>query len=200
MDAGSGVRFCVVGLGNPGERYASTRHNVGFLLADFLAESFRTDWFFERKWESLTARPEGLSGSTLLLKPQTFMNASGRAVARVASFFKLPASAFLVLHDDITLPVGRVKVSAKGGAGGHNGVSDIFQRLGEGIFRFRIGIGSKANPSMDLKDHVLGRLTPDEKASIDAALPEWREAILYFLTEGPEKAMNRINRSSNPKV
>lgn len=131
----------------------------------------------------------------LLVKPQAYMNASGQCLQKIASFYKLKSSNFICAYDDITLPVGKTKLSLKGGDGGHNGVADVIKHLGSGFIRFRVGIGPKKHPGMDLKDHVLGRIPDCEQLLIEKSLPEWCNQIQLILDKGPQAAMNQINRN-----
>jgi PTH1 family peptidyl-tRNA hydrolase len=185
----------VAGLGNPGARYERTRHNVGFQLVERMAGQFGATWKSEKRFSAHTAFIETPAGRLLLVKPQTFMNRSGESLQAISRFYKKEPADFICVYDDITLPVGRAKLSLTGSAGGHNGVTDILQKLGAGFLRFRLGIGAKAHPEMDLKDHVLGRFSSEDENLFTAQIPNWIDQILFLVREGPQKAMNQINRS-----
>ena len=180
----------IVGLGNPGQEYQGSRHNVGFDMVDLLA----------RRWmiEMTRQRYHGFFGggirndaSVMLLKPQTYMNRSGASVAEAVSFYKLPQEAIMVVLDDMALPVGRLRLRRGGSAGGHNGLQDIVDCLGSDAFsRLRVGIGAAAH---DAVNHVLGAFDKAERPAIEAALTRGAEAVECWLDEGIEPAMNLYN-------
>ncbi|HTB62442.1 MAG TPA: aminoacyl-tRNA hydrolase [Opitutales bacterium] len=187
----------IAGLGNPGAEYARTRHNLGFWLVDALARDSGAVFRDEKRFQSAVARIE-TSGRTLwLFKPLTFMNESGSAVAPFLHFHKLPATALAVVHDDITLPLGRMKISVRGSAGGHNGIESIIAHLGEDFARVKLGIGSKAHPEMNLADHVLSRLTGEEETTLAARQPDFLAGLRVLIAEGSAAAMNKINGIKN---
>lgn len=186
----------IVGLGNPGDEYKNTRHNAGFLLLDRLAAGFGRPWAVERKFQAETTVVEFGGRPVLLVKPTTYVNRSGEAAAALARYYKFPDSRFCVAYDDITLDPGRVKLSAGGGAGGHNGVADLIDRLGNGFQRMRIGIGGKTDPRMDLKDWVLGRIAAGETELLEGAFEAAASGLELLVTQGVERAMNRINTKS----
>ncbi|HEY3378853.1 MAG TPA: aminoacyl-tRNA hydrolase [Armatimonadota bacterium] len=182
----------VVGLGNIGQPYQHTRHNIGFEVADELARRgnarFRTGKF---KGEDATIHLGGQR--VLLLKPHTLMNLSGDAVVAAARFYKLPPTQILVICDDVNLPVGKLRLRANGSDGGHNGLWNITNRLGSKEFpRLRIGVGQKP-PEMDLAAYVLGRFLADERPAMDAARDDAAQAVETWVREGIEAAMNRWN-------
>ncbi len=182
----------IVGLGNIGAQYAGTRHNVGFLVADELARRFNGR-FRKGKFRGDDATMVIGGRRALLLKPHTLMNLSGDAVAAAARFYKTPAERILVIYDDLALPVGKLRLRAKGGAGGHNGVSHIINRLGTDTFpRLRVGIGEPP-PEMDMVDYVLSRFLGSEKPLIDDAVGRAASAAECWLREGIEPAMNTWN-------
>jgi len=187
----------IAGLGNPGAEYARTRHNLGFWLVDAFARECGASWRQEPRFQAEVARAEVAGQPVWLLKPQTFMNESGLAVGSFLRFHKLSSSALAAVHDDITLPLGRLKITVRGSDGGHNGITSLLAHAGPDFARVKLGIGSKAHPEMDLADHVLSRLTPEEEAALAARLPDCLCALKLLITEGPDAAMNEFNRIKN---
>jgi PTH1 family peptidyl-tRNA hydrolase len=187
----------VVGLGNPGRRYEGTRHNIGFAVADEVAR--RHEAAFESgRASTLTARRGRGPASLLVVKPLTMMNLSGEAVAGLAGFYKVEASAILVVADDVNLALGRLRLRARGTAGGHNGFRSIIACLGTGEFpRLRVGVG-RGDPRRDLADHVLARFDDDERGEVERTIARAADAVDTFLAEGIEAAMNRYNRAEEP--
>ena len=184
----------VVGLGNPGRRYQGTRHNIGFAVADEVARR-RQAVFDSGRGDTLTARVGRGPASLLVVKPLTMMNLSGGAVAEVAGFYKVDSSAILVAADDVNLPLGRLRLRARGTAGGHNGLKSIIGCLGTEQFpRVRVGVG-RGDPRRDLADHVLAMFDDDERDEVDRAIARAADAVETFLAEGIEAAMNRYNRA-----
>lgn len=190
----------IVGLGNPGPRYAATRHNVGFEIVDRLVRARGWAWKAERKWSAEIARPN--DGSLVLVKPQTYMNLSGESVGRIAAFFKIAPGAVLVIHDDVDLPLGRLRLRASGSAGGHNGIKSIIQHLGTDAFpRLKFGVGRAGEgeaPRRDTIDHVLGRFDPAENETLEKSLARAIDAVDCALSAGLAAAMNRFNQ--NPEA
>ncbi len=187
-----GERVLIVGLGNPGARYATTRHNAGFMLADLVADAMGVDVSRE-KFGALFGSGLGWEQRPfVILKPQTFMNLSGRSVAQAYSFFDLGPERTIVLHDDIDLPWGDLRVKVGGGHGGHNGLRSIMKETGSGDFvRVRIGI---ARPDRgDVTGHVLGAFNDDEWACAEAVFARGVEAVRVSVTAGPKVAMNQMN-------
>ncbi|MGH8017662.1 MAG: aminoacyl-tRNA hydrolase [Opitutaceae bacterium] len=184
----------IVGLGNPGRDYAETRHNAGFVALDALASKARASWAGRREFESEVARFEQGGETIHLLKPQTFMNESGAAVAAFVRYHRLEPSEVVVVFDEIQLPLGRVKLSSSGSAGGHNGLASVLSHLDGDFVRFRIGVGPRHPPAIDLKDYVLGKFTPEQKTSLFQKIPEILEGFDLLLRQGVEPAMNRVNR------
>jgi peptidyl-tRNA hydrolase, PTH1 family len=183
----------VVGLGNPGRKYAGTRHNVGFDVLDVLAGRFSADWeSAPRGIEGLVARDR--AADTLLAKPLTFMNLSGPAVVGLVQFYKIELPDLFVIVDDVNLELGRLRARAAGSAGGHNGLKSIIGALGSDAFaRMRIGVGG-GEPRRDLSGHVLGRFAPDEQPIIAEAVSRSVDAAELFIREGITSVMNRFNR------
>ncbi len=184
----------IVGLGNPGRDYAETRHNVGFVVLDALASKARVSWASRREFESEAARFERGGDTIHLLKPQTFMNESGTAVGAFVRYHRFEPSEVAIVFDEIQLPVGRAKLSSSGSAGGHNGLASVLSHLGGDFVRFRVGIGPRHPPEIDLKDYVLGKFTPEQKTSLSEKIPEILDGLDLLLRQGLEPAMNRVNR------
>lgn len=183
----------IAGLGNPGPEYQETRHNLGFMVVDALAAAFGCVFKEEKRFCSLVARAVIPEGKCFLVKPLTFMNRSGQALGPFARYHKLPSTAFAVIHDDINLNFGRIKISLKGSAGGHNGVASLLSHLGDGFIRFRIGIGGKPHPEADLSNWVLGKLSTEEKNEFNNKIPDYIEGLKMILRQGPEQTMNQIH-------
>ena len=188
-----GAAWLIVGLGNPGEKYENTRHNVGFQVIDELAE--RQGKPVQRlKFKALTGLLTIGGEKALVLKPVTYMNLSGEAVRPAADFYKLPPERILVISDDVALAAGRLRIRAKGSAGGHNGLKSIIQHLGTDQFpRIRVGVGEKPHPDYDLADWVLGRPQGEDKKAIDAAVKRAADAVECILTQGLERGMGKFN-------
>lgn len=189
-----GVQWLVVFLGNPGPRYAYTRHNAGFLAGDALAEKLgvRID---RLRFRALTAQCEIGGQRALLMKPQTLMNRSGEAVAPAARFYKIPPERVLVVSDEIHLPTGQLRVRTKGSAGGHNGLRDIIAQLGSENFpRVRIGVGAPPHLDYDMADWVLGTFQNRDAELMEQAAGRAADACICYLTEGPGPAMTEFNQ------
>ena len=189
----SGVEWLVVGLGNPGDKYDNTRHNVGFAAIDQLAEELRVP-VQKLKYRALTNTVELGGAKVLLMKPITYMNLSGEAVGEAARFFKIPADHVLVLSDDVSLPVGKLRIRKGGSAGGHNGLKSIIQHLGTDQFpRVKIGVGEKPHPDYDMADWVLGKFAGEDLKTITQAIQRAGKAAECYIHDGPDRAMNRFN-------
>ncbi|MEJ2032092.1 MAG: aminoacyl-tRNA hydrolase [Deltaproteobacteria bacterium] len=185
----------MAGLGNPGSKYESTRHNIGFLALDYLARRHDCS-FADSKWQALCCKTLLWGKPALLLKPQTYMNESGRAVAPIASFFKIPPEKIIVVHDELDLPLGRVKIVIDRGAGGHNGIRSIIAELGTKHFcRIRAGIG-RPEPPLSVTHFVLTSFAPHEESLVAEEMELIAEAIRLILETGVTGAMNRINAGS----
>jgi PTH1 family peptidyl-tRNA hydrolase len=180
----------VVGLGNPGKRYDGTRHNIGFAVVDSLAASPRSGRFQPRFHAQVCELVEN-DDKILLVKPETYMNLSGRSVREAVDFYRLALSDLLVVCDDINLPLGRLRVRAKGSHGGHNGLRDIQNHLGTTEYaRLRIGVDAPRN---DAIDHVLGRFSAGERKMIDDAVSLAAQAVILWASRGVEACMNQYN-------
>jgi PTH1 family peptidyl-tRNA hydrolase len=193
MIAKSNDSWLIVGLGNPGKEYERTRHNAGFRAIDILADKLgcRID----------KGKFQGLYGQTLyggrkvyLLKPQTYMNLSGRSVLQLSAYFNIPPQRIIVLFDDISLPPGRLRIRADGSAGGHNGIKSIISEVGSQSFpRVKIGVGSKPNPEFDLADWVLSSFSAKEEKDLQFALQNAADAALCVMDHGVPESANRFN-------
>jgi len=185
----------IAGLGNPGREYAATRHNLGFTVIDALASAEGLKWKEDSRFESATARWDVRPGVTrLLVKPQTFMNESGRALRLLLDFHKVPVDELIVAYDDLTIDLGRVKVSISGSAGGHNGVASLLEHLGNGFIRYRLGIGAPRPAEMGLKDFVLGKFSTEQNQLIDQKLTTFVDGLRLLMNRGYAEAMNTLNR------
>ena len=188
-----GADWLIVGLGNPGEKYERTRHNVGFLVVDALAERLGVP-VQKLKHRALTNTVRLAGQKALLMKPVTFMNLSGEAVGDAARFYKLPPERVLVISDDTALPLGKLRLRKGGSAGGHNGLKSIIQHLGTDQFpRLRLGVGEKPRPDYDMADWVLGRLQGEDWKAMEAAVDRAADAVECVLSQGVDAAMNRFN-------
>ena len=190
----------VVALGNPGAKYTATRHNIAWQVVDAFARKHGLSWVREKRFDAdLTRFPEA-DRTVAILKPQTFMNRSGFTVGEWARFQKLKPADFLVLCDEVQLPFATTKLTLGGSAGGHNGLSDIIQRIGDGFLRLRLGVAPSEPTMLSLKDFVLQAFTAEEQKQIDTRLPSLVEAIELILRAGSDRAMNTLNqRKSRPR-
>lgn len=185
--------FLVVGLGNPDKKYAFTRHNSGFLCVDMLAEKHGFT-VKKLKFKSLLGDAEIGGHRCLVMKPQTYMNLSGEAVRDAAQFYKIPPERIVVLFDDISLDVGKIRIRRKGTDGGHNGIKNIIYHLNSDRFpRIKIGVGKKPHPEYDLADWVLSEFKKDEEAPLKTALENACAALELMLDGKIDEAMNKYN-------
>jgi PTH1 family peptidyl-tRNA hydrolase len=192
----------IVGLGNPGEKYRGTRHNVGFVVVDELAR--RANATFESApSEALMARKRGrLRGGAsasqgdeedvLIVKPLTFMNLSGQAIAEMLRYFKIDVADLLVIVDEVQLPLGKLRARARGSAGGHNGLKSVIAHVGEDFSRLRLGVG-RGDQQRDLADHVLARFDRSESAEVERMTTRAADAAETFITSGIAAVMNQFN-------
>ena len=185
--------FLIVGLGNPGKEYEKTRHNAGFMALDKIAQEFGAgNVKTKNKAQIMDCRISGKR--VLLVKPQTYMNLSGEAVGPLARYYKVAPQNVFVIFDDISLPVGGIRLRKKGSAGGHNGIKSLISNLGgEDFPRLKIGVGAKPHPDADLKNHVLGGIPKNELPDFEKALQNTVLAVEEMLTSGIESAMNKFN-------
>ena len=189
----AGVGWIVVFLGNPGKKYDFTRHNAGFMTADACeaAENVRID---RLRFRALTGQTSVGGEGVLLMKPQTYMNLSGDAVIEAAKFYKVPAERVIVVSDDVSLPEGRLRIRTKGSAGGHNGLKSIIARLGTDAFpRVKLGVGAPPHPDYDMADWVLGTFRGEDRKIMEQAAERAWQAVKCYITEGPDRAMNKFN-------
>lgn len=186
--------FIIAGLGNPGREYMNTRHNVGYSALDVFASKYGIS-VEEGKFKSLIGKGAVEGQKVILVKPLTYMNLSGEAVRAVCDYFKVdPENELIVLYDDISLPVGQLRVRPKGSAGGHNGIKNIISHLGTEVFlRIKVGVGEKPS-RMDLADYVLGHFSAEDAAAEKEAYEKVSEAILLLMEGKTEEAMNKFNR------
>lgn len=188
-------RFLIVGVGNPGDEYAKTRHNAGFLLVEKLAADWKADWKIERKFNAKMARVERNGRRVLWCQPQTFMNSSGEAVGALVKFYQLPLKQLLVVVDDADLPLGEIRLRPGGSSGGHHGMESIEQRLGSQEFaRLRIGIG-RQDGAREITDYVLSHFSRPEMALMKKVLDRAARQTECWLDDGIEKAMSQFNGS-----
>jgi peptidyl-tRNA hydrolase, PTH1 family len=185
--------YLVVGLGNPGSKYAMNRHNVGFMACDYWLKSLGgTDYREEHK--AMTKRFKLNSTDVILAKPQTFMNLSGESVVAIMNFYKIPKENLIVAHDDIDLPFGTMKIQHNRGAGGQNGVKSISQLLGTNEYaRLKIGVGRPSHPDFAVSDYVLGNFPPEELKFMDQYLDKASDALESFVLDGLSKASTKFN-------
>lgn len=187
------IDFIIAGLGNPGTKYEDTRHNCGFMAVEILAEQLNLQ-MKKLRFKSLTAEADIAGHRCLLMKPTTFMNNSGDAVEEAAHFYKIPPENILIIYDDISLDVGRLRIRGKGSDGGHNGMKSIILRLNTDRFpRIRVGVGKKPHPDYDLADWVLSRFTKAEGGQLMPALNNAAEAAKLIVQDKIEEAMNKYN-------
>ena len=188
--------WLIVGLGNPGREYAHTRHNAGFRALDVLADKLggKAD---KLKFQGLYCQVNHQGRKVFLLKPQTYMNLSGKSVLQLSSYFNIPPQRIIVLFDDISLAPGRLRIRGDGSAGGHNGIKSIIAEIGSQDFpRVKIGVGGTAHPDQDLADHVLSGFSSKEEKDLLSALDRAAEAALTIMDKGVPEAANRYNGST----
>ena len=188
-----GYDFIIAGLGNPGAKYEMTRHNTGFLAIDLLAvkEDLKIN---KLKFHSLVGDIKIGGSKCLVMKPQTFMNSSGEAIGEAARFYKIPSENVIVISDDISLDVGKIRIRRKGSAGGHNGLKSIIAHLGsEDFTRIKVGVGKKPTADYDLVDWVLGRFPKELEGELKTALGNAVSAIPYIVKGETDQAMNLYN-------
>ena len=185
--------YLVAGLGNPGKQYDMTRHNIGFHTIDYIADDLGVK-INKLKYKALYGEANIAGNKVLLVKPQTYMNLSGDSIGDFAEFFKLPPENIIIINDDISLETGRIRVRAKGRAGGHNGLKSIIYRLKSDQFpRVKMGVGSPNHEDYDLKDYILGRFTREEIPVMEESIKKAAGAVEEIIRNGPESAMNKFN-------
>ncbi|MBR7142318.1 MAG: aminoacyl-tRNA hydrolase [Clostridia bacterium] len=192
--ASSAVDWLVVGLGNPGDKYARTRHNAGWMAVDHCAEAWGCD-VKKLKFKGLTGIASVGQAKVLLLKPTCFMNNSGEAVREAADFYKIPANRVIVLYDEVALEPGALRIREKGSAGGHNGIKSVLAHLGsEEFVRFRFGVGGKPDPRADLADWVLSAFGKEDQKSLTEAFDKARAGLELWVNGQRERAMNLYSK------
>jgi len=185
--------WLVVFLGNPGLQYEGTRHNAGFMTGDALAKSLNAE-INRSKFKALTAVCKIGSESVMLMKPQTYMNLSGEAVIQAVNFYKIPPEHVIVVSDEMSLPIGSLRVRMKGSAGGHNGLKNIISHLGgDGFPRIKVGVGEKPHPDSDMVDWVLGKFTGQDRKVMEETISRAADCVECLLAEGVDAAMARFN-------
>lgn len=188
-----GISWLVVFLGNPGTKYEMTRHNAGFMAGDAMAKA-QGAAINRSRFKALTGICDIGGETVMLMKPQTFMNLSGEAVAQAVSFYKLAPDHVIVVSDEIALPIGKLRIRTKGSAGGHNGLKNIIALLGTDQFpRIRIGVGAAPHPDYDMADWVLSSFKGKDAEDILAAAARAAEAVECYITKGADRAMNLYN-------
>ncbi len=183
----------IVGLGNPGAQYEPTRHNAGFWFLDRIAEQCGTPFRIESKFHGAVAKITVSGEAVWLLKPTTFMNRSGQAVAALASYYKIPVESILVAHDELDLPPGQVRLKQGGGHAGHNGLRDIIAHQGREFHRLRIGIGRPLQSGRPVTDYVLGSPSQSDRAAIEEILDDSERSLEKIVTGEMQQAMNRLH-------
>lgn len=188
--------WLIVGLGNPGAEYAATRHNIGFLAVDVLAENLRAP-NYSSKFQGECAQATLGDEKIILLKPQTYMNNSGRSVQAAAAFFKIAPENIIVLHDELDLSLGKLRIKRGGGANGHNGLRDIDACLGQDYWRIRLGIGHPGTKEQ-VHSHVLTRFSVEEVAEVEKILNALSVSFAVFFTHSPEALATKVAAALNP--
>lgn len=191
---GKKERFMIVGLGNPGKQYENTRHNAGWMALEVLEQEFNASPFGNMKTATLTKARLG-DTELIFVRPLTFMNLSGNAVNEVGSYYKIPQENIIVICDDVSMAVGRMRIRDKGSDGGHNGLKDIIRVLGnDRLVRIKLGVGQKPHPDYDLADWVLGKFSKEDKETLGKALETVPGAVRLLVKGDVSGAQNRFNR------
>lgn len=193
-DKGGTFSYLIVGLGNPGREYENTRHNAGFVAADIVSDKFNIG-FSKNKFDAIFGDGNIAGERVLLVKPQTFMNLSGRAVQKLSAFYKIPANKIIIMHDDVSLDVGKIRIRRKGSAGGQKGLANIIELMGsEEIPRIKIGVGAKPHPDYDMKDWVLGKIPKEQEKDFKTACENASKAVEEIIARGIDSAMNKYSK------
>ena len=193
----AGITWIIAFLGNPGSEYSFTRHNAGFITAEAMSKQTGTA-ISRARFKALVGTCDISGEKVLLMKPQTYMNSSGDSVREAVSFYKIPPDHVIIVSDEMSLPVGTIRIKPKGSAGGHNGLKSIISALGTDAFpRIRLGIGFPPNPDYDIKDWVLSVFHDQDAEEIQNAAARAAEAAACYISCGAEKAMNRYNTKKN---
>lgn len=188
-----GAEWIVAFLGNPGLKYNGTRHNAGFMAADAMEKKLGVS-INKMRFKALTQTVDIGGKKVLLMKPQTFMNLSGDAIAQAANFYKLPPERVIVVSDETALPIGKLRIRRGGSAGGHNGLKSVIARLGTDQFpRIRLGVGDKPHPDYDMADWVLSAFKGQDAADMELVAKKAADAVECYITEDADRAMNKFN-------
>lgn len=188
-----GAEWIVAFLGNPGLKYNGTRHNAGFMAADAMEKKLGVS-INKMRFKALTQTVDIGGKKVLLMKPQTYMNLSGDAIAQAANFYKVPPERVIVVSDETALPIGRLRIRRGGSAGGHNGLKSVIARLGTDQFpRVRLGVGDKPHPDYDMADWVLSAFKGQDAADMELVAKKAADAVECYITEGADRAMNKFN-------
>ena len=188
-----GAEWIVAFLGNPGLKYNGTRHNAGFMAADAMEKKLGVS-INKMRFKALTQTADIGGKKVLLMKPQTYMNLSGDAIAQAANFYKVPPERVIVVSDETALPIGRLRIRRGGSAGGHNGLKSVIARLGTDQFpRIRLGVGDKPHPDYDMADWVLSAFKGQDAADMELVAKKAADAVECYITEGADRAMNKLN-------
>lgn len=188
-----GAEWIVAFLGNPGLKYNGTRHNAGFMAADAMEKKLGVS-INKMRFKALTQTVDIGGKKVLLMKPQTFMNLSGDAIAQAANFYKVPPERVIVVSDETALPIGKLRIRRGGSAGGHNGLKSVIARLGTDQFpRIRLGVGDKPHPDYDMADWVLSAFKGQDAADMELVAKKAADAVECYITEGADRAMNKFN-------
>lgn len=187
------TRYLIAGLGNPGSKYENTRHNAGFICADFLVDDMKASPV-KTKANAEVYKTVKDEREIYIVKPMTFMNLSGTAIASVMNYYKIPIENIIIIYDDVSLDVGKIRIRPKGSDGGHNGISDIIQNLNSEVFlRIKIGVGKKPHPEYDLKDWVLGKFPADDLEKVKTAASKTGDICSLLFDGELDKARNMYN-------
>lgn len=190
------MQFLIVGLGNPGAEYENTRHNIGFKALDNIASHFNKE-ILKKGYSSLYEEIHYSENKLFLIKPQTFMNRSGKAVHEIKSFYKIPTENLIIIYDELDIPLGKLKIKFGGGAAGHNGIRSILNSIGEdGFSRIRLGIGKPVKREKTV-GHVLSKFAKDEKHIVDDMITTVYKAVIEIIENGVQSAMNKFNNNKN---
>ena len=193
-DKGGTFEYLIVGLGNPGREYENTRHNAGFVAADMLADKFNIS-LNKSKFDAVYGDGVIAGARALVVKPQTYMNLSGRAVQKLSAFYKIPIDKIVIMHDDVSLDVGKIRIRRKGSAGGQKGLANIIELMGsQDIARIKIGVGSKPHPDYDMKDWVLGKIPNEQQADFKTSCENSVKAVEEIIARGIDSAMNKYSK------
>lgn len=193
-DKGGTFDYLIAGLGNPGREYENTRHNAGFVAADILSDKFKIN-ISKSKFDALYGDGTVAGARVLVVKPQTYMNLSGTAVQKLSAFYKIPLDRIIIMHDDVSLDVGKIRIRRKGSAGGQKGLANIIQLMGsEEIARIKIGVGAKPHPDYDMKDWVLGKIPKEQESDFKTACENAVKAVEEIIARGIDSAMNKYSK------